>query len=275
MLDLWKYFGKNLFNGHDFLQVYEPVMEGVSNAEGLWENLTSEEKDIPPLEDTVTTETVGTGTQVGTHTITTPPSESEIAEWNAKHAPWKKDSNMLKGFMQLTMTREMYIPIKDMMVADAWDYLKETYGRPTLSNIYGDFLKATTSTINQNNPLDSIAKLCTYFEHLNTVNVNILKLDDLKTDQKRKDAEPGRKPALILDCVQDAIMVKFEQLNPQFASRLTAVKHSGTNAPLFQQQQFPRPPQHQQQCGQQQQWNNQQQRALPSNQDTGKKKQQQ
>ncbi|KAK1215362.1 hypothetical protein PQX77_022032 [Marasmius sp. AFHP31] len=95
MLDLQKYFGKNLFNGRDFLQVYEPAMEGVSKAEGLWENLTGEDKDIPPPEDTVTTETVGSGPQAATRDVTTPPTELEIAEWNAKHAPWKKDSNML------------------------------------------------------------------------------------------------------------------------------------------------------------------------------------
>ncbi|KAK1233993.1 hypothetical protein PQX77_002804 [Marasmius sp. AFHP31] len=160
MLNLQKYFGKNLFNGRDFLQVCKPVMEGVSKAKGLWENLTSEDKDIPPLEDTVTTETIGTGAQASTRTVTTPPSELEIAEWNAKRAPWKKDSNMLKGFMQLTMTHETYIPIKDITAADDWDYLKETYGRPTLSNICGDFLKAATFTIDQNNPLGSIAKLC-------------------------------------------------------------------------------------------------------------------
>ncbi|KAK1215731.1 hypothetical protein PQX77_021651 [Marasmius sp. AFHP31] len=119
MLDLQKYFGKNLFNGCDFLQVYKPAMEGISKAKGLWENLISEDKDIPPLEDTITTETIGAGAQACTCTVITPTSESEIAEWNTKHAPWKKDSIMLKGFIQLTMTRETYIPIKDMMAADA------------------------------------------------------------------------------------------------------------------------------------------------------------
>ncbi|KAK1219091.1 hypothetical protein PQX77_018202 [Marasmius sp. AFHP31] len=58
-------------------------ISNVSKAKGLWENLTGEDKDIPPLEDTVTTETVGTGAQASNRTITTPPSESEIAEWNA------------------------------------------------------------------------------------------------------------------------------------------------------------------------------------------------
>ncbi|KAK1230029.1 hypothetical protein PQX77_006894 [Marasmius sp. AFHP31] len=86
---------------------------------------------------------------------------------------------------------------------------------------------------------------------------------------------PAVKPALTLDCVQDAIMVEYECLNPQFAGRLTAVKRGGTNAPSFQQQQHPCPPQHQQQRGQQQQQKNQQQRAPLSNQDKGKKKKQQ
>ncbi|KAK1219270.1 hypothetical protein PQX77_018038 [Marasmius sp. AFHP31] len=222
MLDLQKYFGKKLFNGCDFVQVYKPAMEGVAKAEGLWENLTGEDKDIPSLDDTVTPKTIGTGTQAGTRTVPTPPFESEIAKWNA--------NNMLKGFMQLNMTCEMYILIKDMTAADAWDYLKETYGRPTLSNIYGDFLKAATFTINQNDPLSSTAKLHTYFRHLNTVDVNIPKLVK----------------ALIL---VHAIPKVWEAA----ASKCSHDFYSGTNTPSFQQQQHPHPLQHQQQCGQQQQ----------------------
>ncbi|KAK1217208.1 hypothetical protein PQX77_020145 [Marasmius sp. AFHP31] len=212
MLDLQKYFGKNLFNGHDFLQVYEPAMEGVSKAKGLWENLTGEDKNIPHLEDTVTTETVGTGTQAGTRIITTPPSKLEIAEWNAKHAPWKKDSNMLEGFMQLTMTRETYISIDHMTVTDA-------------INIPG-LVKALILVQAIPKVWEAPASKCLY---------NFYHEDDPKTDQERKDADPGRKPALTLDCVQDTIMADFEQLNPQFAGRLTALKCGGSNAPLFQQ----------------------------------------
>ncbi|KAK1215730.1 hypothetical protein PQX77_021650 [Marasmius sp. AFHP31] len=158
-----------------------------------------------------------------------------------------------------------------------------------------------TFTIDQNNPPSSIAKLCTYFERLDAVDVNIPELVkaliliqaihkvweaaasksfhdiyhevDPKTDQERRDAEPGRKPALILDHIQNAIMVEYEWLNSQFTGQLTAVKCGRTNTPSFQQQQHPHPPQRQQQSGQQQQ--TYQQRAPPSNQDKGKKKKQQ
>ncbi|KAK1219599.1 hypothetical protein PQX77_017669 [Marasmius sp. AFHP31] len=155
-----------------------------------------------------------------------------------------------------------------------------------------------TFTINQNNPLSSIAKLRTYFdvEIPELVKALILvqaipkvweaaaskclhdfshELDDDNASSNDRNNNikiprpPGSKPGLTLDCVQDAILIEYECLNPQFTGRLTAVKRSGTNAPLFQQQQRPRPPQCQQQHGQQQQ------RAPPSNQDKGKKKKQQ
>ncbi|KAK1234807.1 hypothetical protein PQX77_001984 [Marasmius sp. AFHP31] len=93
-------------------------------------------------------------------------------------------------------------------------------------------------------------------------------------DNIKVPCAPGSKTGPTLNCVQDAILLEYERLNPQFTSRLTAVKHGGTNTPSFQQQQRPCPSQHQQQCGQQQQ-NNQQQHAPPLNQDKGKKKKQQ
>ncbi|KAK1223089.1 hypothetical protein PQX77_014050, partial [Marasmius sp. AFHP31] len=60
MLDLQKYFGKDLFNGKYFLERYEPAMEGVSKTEGLWECLIGEWKDIPPPEGSTNSRTVGT-----------------------------------------------------------------------------------------------------------------------------------------------------------------------------------------------------------------------
>ncbi|KAK1230207.1 hypothetical protein PQX77_006708 [Marasmius sp. AFHP31] len=272
MLDLQKYFQKDLFNGKDFLQKYGPAMEGVSKNEAFgnvssvngriflvaifpYTNLNSEGSDIIKYR-----RIVGTGDNARTETTTTPPTKQEIADWEEKHLLWKRANSQLKGFMQLTLAHDLYIPLKDMTAAGAWTFMKENWGKPTLSTIYGDFFKAATFTINQNNPLGSIAKLRTYFN--NNKNNNI-----------RVPHPPSSKPGLTLDW--DAMMVKYEQLNPQFASRLTVVKCGGTNTLLVQQQQRPCPPQRQQQRGQQQQQNNQQQRAPPSNQDKGQKKKQQ
>ncbi|KAK1215022.1 hypothetical protein PQX77_022388, partial [Marasmius sp. AFHP31] len=84
MLDLQKYFGKDLFNGKYFLERYEPAMEGVSKTEGLWECLIGEWKDIPPPEGSTHSRTVGTGDDARTETTTTPPSEKEVEDWEEK-----------------------------------------------------------------------------------------------------------------------------------------------------------------------------------------------
>ncbi|KAK1218795.1 hypothetical protein PQX77_018505 [Marasmius sp. AFHP31] len=170
MLDLKKHFGNDLFNGStkDFKLRFEPAMEGVSKASDLWENLIGEEKDTPypvGLSTTITNE------EGESETTTSPPTPVQIKEWQEAHATWKRNNYILMGIFQLMMTRTAFDPIKNMMVADAWVYVKDTYGRATLSNIYGDFLKTVTFIIDQNNPLGSIAKLCTYFERLEVVGV--------------------------------------------------------------------------------------------------------
>ncbi|KAK1230768.1 hypothetical protein PQX77_006135 [Marasmius sp. AFHP31] len=176
------------------------------------------------------------------------------------------------GIFQLMMTRTAFDPIKSMTAADVWVYVKDTYGRATLSNIHGDFLKTITFTIDQNNSLGSIAKLRTYFEHLEVVGINMPELvkalipvqaipkvweaaaskclhdythmenindtasskSGSSSSSKSSVADPdSEKWPLTLNHIHNAIMVKYERLNPQFAGRLTVVKRSGTNAPLF------------------------------------------
>ncbi|KAK1216467.1 hypothetical protein PQX77_020909 [Marasmius sp. AFHP31] len=122
MLDLQKYFGKDLFNGKDFIQKYKPAIEGISKTKALWECLIGEWKDIPSPEGSTNSRTVGTGNNAKTETTTTPPSEKEVENWEEKHLPWKRANSQLKGFMQLTLTCDLYIPIKDMTAAQAWTY---------------------------------------------------------------------------------------------------------------------------------------------------------
>ncbi|KAK1219731.1 hypothetical protein PQX77_017537 [Marasmius sp. AFHP31] len=250
MLNLQKYFGKDLFNG-------------VSKTEGLWECLIGEWEDIPPPEGTTSSRTTGTGDNARMETTTTPPSEKEIEDWEEKHLPWKRANSQLKGFMQLTLTRDckekeagysnLYIPLKDMTAGGAWTFMKENWGKPTLSTIYGDFLKAVTFTIDQNNPLalilvQAIPKVWGAAASKSLHDYSHESDDD---DASSNDGNDNIK----IPCapgIQDTIMVEYECLNPQFAGCLTAVKRGGTNTPSFQQQQQrPRPPQRQQH-GQQQ-----------------------
>ncbi|KAK1221449.1 hypothetical protein PQX77_015742 [Marasmius sp. AFHP31] len=259
MLDLKKHFSNDLFNGStkDFKLRFKPAMEGVSKASDLWENLISEEKDVLyPHFRTVGITTTITNNEGESESTAAPPTFLKIKEWQEECATWKKNNYILMGIFQLMMTHTAFEPIKKMMAADMWVYVKDTYGRAMLSNIYGDFLKTVTFTIDQNNPLGSIAKLCTYFEHLEVVGINMPELvkalilvqavpkvweaaaskclydymhmenvNDTASNKsgssssKSSVADPNaEKLPLTLNCVQNAIMVKYEQLNPQFAS---------------------------------------------------------
>ncbi|KAK1219157.1 hypothetical protein PQX77_018139 [Marasmius sp. AFHP31] len=292
MFNLKKVFEKK-FDGTGFLQWYQPTFESVAMAEKLYDNLTGVEAK-PKMPCGPVAVTSKGDDQV---TVYDDPDAAQLAVYNMQHDQWRQNSQQLMGYFSPTMK------------------LIEIHGSPTLSVIYGDFLKTITFTLNQQNPLGSIAKLKSYFKRLDTVGVDIpelikplilvqaipkvwevaaskclhdyshlgeVEVDDKASSHSKKSGSsspsssgsstgPAVKPALTLDHVQDAIMVEYERLNPQFTGRLTAVKRGGTNTPLFQQQQRPRPPQ----CQQQQQQNNQQQRAPSSNQDKGKKKKQQ
>ncbi|KAJ8095848.1 hypothetical protein PM082_022742 [Marasmius tenuissimus] len=150
----------------------------------------------------------------------------------------------------------------------------------------------------------SIAKLRQYFEYLESVGVVLPELikaliliqaipknweapaskclrnyghEDCSNDSDDEEIklEPTKEP-LTLNRVQDTILVEYEHLNPQFAGRLTAVKHGDTNSPSFHQQQCPKQQQQrqQQQRGQQQQQNQSQQQNSSLNCNDSKKKKQ-
>ncbi|KAK1220461.1 hypothetical protein PQX77_016779 [Marasmius sp. AFHP31] len=201
------------------------------------------------------------------------------------------------------MVKEQFDVIKGMQACDAWKKLIKIHGSPTLSVIYSHSLKTVTFTLNQQNPLGSIAKLKSYFEHLDTVAISKVWEaaaskclhdyshlgdvdDDTASSHSKKSGSSSStnssnsltgsgKPALTLDHVQDTIIVEYERLNPQFAGQLTAVKRDGTNTPSFQQQQRPCPLQRQQQHEQQEQQDQQQQAPSSNCNKKGKKQQQQ
>ncbi|KAK1222485.1 hypothetical protein PQX77_014660 [Marasmius sp. AFHP31] len=165
-----------------------------------------------------------------------------------------------------------------MTATGAQTFMKENWGKLMLSTIYGDFLGATTFTIDQNNPLGSIAKLHTYFEQLNAVSIEIPELVKalilVQTIHKVWEAAASK-------CLHDYLHelddedASSNDMNNNIRVSHSPVKRSGTNTPSFEQQQHPCPPQRKQQRGQQQQQQSQQQHAPPSNQDKGKKKKKQ
>ncbi|KAJ8089169.1 hypothetical protein PM082_014417 [Marasmius tenuissimus] len=248
MFNLKKHFGNKLFDGSTvtFMLKYKPTMEGVTKATGLNETLIDKEKDTPYLQGKMFSVTTGTGDNPVTESIHLPPSETQITEWHVECAGWKKNNNILKGYFQLTMTASTFNQFKNMKDCNAWALMCRKYGQPMLSTIYSDFLKAVTFTLDQQNLLGSIAKLQQYFEHLESVGVNLPELikalilaqalsktwevapskflhnyrheqkSDGSDDKDNNNAEDSKNP-LTFNQVQDAILVKYKCLNPQFA----------------------------------------------------------
>ncbi|KAL0057428.1 hypothetical protein AAF712_015934 [Marasmius tenuissimus] len=178
MFDLKKHFGNKLFDGSTvtFMPKYKPTMESVTKAAGLYETLIDKEKDTPYPQGITSSVTTNTGDNAVTESIRLPPSQEQIAEWHVDCAGWKKNNNILMGYFQLTITASTFDQFKNMKACDAWALMCKKYSQPTLSTIYGDFLKAVTFTLNQQNPLGSIAKLHQYFECLESIGVELSEL---------------------------------------------------------------------------------------------------
>ncbi|KAJ8095849.1 hypothetical protein PM082_022743 [Marasmius tenuissimus] len=167
MFDLKKHFGNELFDGStvQFLPKYKPTMEGVTKAAGLYETLINEKKDTPYPVGSSHSVTVGTGDNAHTETRYHDPTGEQKEEWAVKRAGWKKNNNILIGYFQLTMTASTFDHFKNMTASEAWTLMNKMYGQPTLSTIYGDFLKAVTFTLNQQNPLGTVSNAHLGYDH--------------------------------------------------------------------------------------------------------------
>ncbi|KAK1218164.1 hypothetical protein PQX77_019167 [Marasmius sp. AFHP31] len=171
MFDLKKVFEKK-FDSTGFLQWYQPIFEGVTMAEKLYDNLTGVEAKPKMPHDPVAV----TGEGDDQVTVYGDPDTAQLAVYNMQHDQWRQNNQQLMGFFSLTMVKEQFDIIKGMRACDAWKKFIEIHGNPTLSVIYGDFLKTVTFTFNQQNNLGSNAKLKSYFKHLDTVGVDIPEL---------------------------------------------------------------------------------------------------
>ncbi|KAL0070994.1 hypothetical protein AAF712_001552 [Marasmius tenuissimus] len=285
MFDVKKYFSGR-FDSTNFKQTYYSKIEAVCKTQGLYSHLTGQEpRPSMPL-GTVT----GPAGVTPVTRATVPPEEHTA--WVKESLAWDKEDLQLMGIIQITTTKEVFDPIKDMNAEKAWEQLNLTYSEPTLSAIYGDFIKLVSFRLTTSHPQAGIAKFKSYIERLSEVGVVLPELIKslllIATIPPEWDAvsskflhdyvrDPEDEDCITVLKVHDAIMVEYECQNPQLANRLSVVKRAGNREPLFSQQQ--RLQQQHQQRGYQQQTNTrppqQRQQRPSSNQNKGKKKKQQ
>ncbi|KAL0061716.1 hypothetical protein AAF712_011433 [Marasmius tenuissimus] len=252
MFDVKKYFSGR-FDSTNFKQTYYSEMEAVCKTQGLYGHLTGQE---PRPSMPLGTVTSPAGVTPVTH-ATVPPEKH--AAWVKESLAWDKEDLQLMGIIQITTTKEVFNPIKDMNTEKAWEQLNLTYGEPTLSAIYGDFVKLVSFRLTTSHPQASIAKFKSYIEQLSEVGVVLPKLIksllliatippewDAASSKSLHDyvRDPEDEECITVLKVHDAIMVKYECQNPQLANRLSVVKCAGNREPSFSQQQ---PPQQQRQ----------------------------
>ncbi|KAL0061650.1 hypothetical protein AAF712_011511 [Marasmius tenuissimus] len=157
MFDVKKYFS-GCFNGTNFKQTYYSEIEAVCKTQGLYGHLTGQEpRPSMPLG------TVTSPAGVTPVTRATVPPE-EHAAWVKESLAWDKEDLQLMGIIQITTTKEVFDPIKDMNAEKAWEQLNLTYGEPTLSAIYGNFVKLVSFRLTTSHPQAGIAKFKSYIK---------------------------------------------------------------------------------------------------------------
>ncbi|KAL0063725.1 hypothetical protein AAF712_009417 [Marasmius tenuissimus] len=164
MFNVKKYFS-GYFNSTNFKQVYVGKMEAVTKTQGLYSHLTGNEpRPSVPLGCITSPEGV---TPVVYDTVT----PEEYAAWQKESLAWDKEDLQLMGIIQITTTKEVFDAVKDMSAKKAWEWLNETYGKPTLSAIYGDFVKLISFRLTTSHPQTGIAKFKSYIKRLAKVGV--------------------------------------------------------------------------------------------------------
>ncbi|KAJ8085654.1 hypothetical protein PM082_004472 [Marasmius tenuissimus] len=145
MFNVMKYFSGR-FDSTNFKQTYYGEMEAMCKTQGLYGHLTGDEPH-PSMPLGTVTSPAGV-TPVVCDTV--PPEEH--AAWVKKSLAWDKEDLQLMGIIQITTTEEVFDPIKGMNTQKAWEQLNNTYGKPTLSAIYGDFVKLVSFRLTTSHP---------------------------------------------------------------------------------------------------------------------------
>ncbi|KAL0057991.1 hypothetical protein AAF712_015346, partial [Marasmius tenuissimus] len=232
MFDIKKYFS-GCFDGTNFKQVYVAKMEAVTKTQGLYGHFTGDEpRPSMPLGHVTSIKGV---TPIVRDTIT----PEEHAAWQKESLAWDKEDLQLMGIIQITTTKEVFNLIKDMNTQKAWEQLNDTYGKPTLSAIYGDFVKLVSFRLTTSHPQAGIAKFKSYIKGLSESKVGVVLPELIKSFlliaaiPPKWDAasskslhdyvrDPEDDDTITVAKVHDVIMVEYECQNPQLANCLSA-----------------------------------------------------
>ncbi|KAL0058894.1 hypothetical protein AAF712_014408 [Marasmius tenuissimus] len=153
------------FDSTNFKQVHYGEMEAVTKTQGLYGHLTGNgPRPSVPLGRV-------TGPKGVTPIVCDTVTPEEYATWQKESLAWDKEDLQLMGIIQITTTKEVFDPIKDMNAQKAWEQLNDTYGEPTLSAIYGDFVKLISFRLTTSHPQAGITKFKSYIEQFSEVGV--------------------------------------------------------------------------------------------------------
>ncbi|KAL0057183.1 hypothetical protein AAF712_016184, partial [Marasmius tenuissimus] len=95
----------------------------------------------------------------------------EYATWQKESLTWDKKDLQLMGIIQIMTTKEVFDSIKDLSAQKAWEQLNNTYGKPTLSAIYGNLVELVSFRLTSSHPQAGIAKFKLYIKQLSEVGV--------------------------------------------------------------------------------------------------------
>ncbi|KAI0075435.1 hypothetical protein K474DRAFT_1676399 [Panus rudis PR-1116 ss-1] len=164
------------------------------------------------------------------------------AEYRADLAQWKRDNNKYNddkekavGLITLKVSTGIASEIKGKGAANAWKYLKSTYGKPGAAAIYADFKALFNMKISGNqNPNAKMSQMYTQICLLKANKITILeKWENLTTVYLQITSSEKIKFADVCNL----IIAHWEQVAP-FASshKLLAIKQKHNNLNFHQQQ---------------------------------------
>lgn len=104
-------------------------------------------------------------------------TDEEIAANHKEREDWMSKNHRALGNLRLRIAPTLHHTIKGKSAAEAWQTLKDTYGKPGPSVIFADFKALISFRINdQSHPLPQIQKMA---ELVNRLTVNNMVLPDL------------------------------------------------------------------------------------------------
>ena len=142
-------------------------MQSYLQLQVLWE-VTGGGFRIPAQPQTLVT---GTDDQA----VRTPPTEQQMAKYNAAMAKWNTEDNKARGAIRLCINTQLqHYCTANQTTCGIWMVLAQTFGATSMSAVYADFKQVIRLKLSRGNPIPEIEQMATLFGHLTTNNYTIL-----------------------------------------------------------------------------------------------------